>query len=358
MERVSVMPDWLYQRYRPFCDRLIPALGMAFLFVLTDQVVGAFSREWRLFIAGGVLVAGLVKPIVGYVLFVLVLAYPLYSISIYIAALALTVLSLLAFFPTRYLTAIILVIAIPLLALYRVALIVPLLAGLWWAEWGGVLAGLGSALWLKVFVGMCGMTPDLTQLGGQSLAVHQLVTRFHTANSLQTLLWLAEPFVPGLVESPTPDTRTLLLHIFEVFGWGLAGYGVGLMRQRVLGSSRLNVALLASVSAGLLGLWLGSLVVPIALSLREPFVFSAPFVVECCWGGIMAMGIYRVSHYLTRPVVQPLRSRSERYRSPSYYLSSTGEGREEEAIESATQAWEHPQSRDDEQADIIMIELD
>lgn len=346
MERIGLIPAWFYQRYRSFFDHLLPSLGMASLFVLTAQATGAFSREWRLFIASGVLMAGLVTPIAGYILFILALAYPLYSISIYIAALALAVLILLAFFLTRHLTAMVLVLAIPFLAPFRVALVIPLLAGLWWAEWGGVLAGLGSALWLKIFAGMCGAMPDLAQLGGQSLATHQLIARFRTANSLQTLLWLAEPWL-----GTPPDSQTLLLHILEVLGWGLAGYGVGLMRRRVEGMPRPTVGILASISAGLLGVWLGSLIVPMALGLRETSALPVPYLLECCWSGLIAMGLYGLSRYLTRPVVVPTPSRIEPQIEP--YRPTV-----RPTPESAPRPRVRPQPRGEEQTDIIMIDLD
>lgn len=357
MQGIKVAPVWLYQRYRPFFDRLVPALGMAFLFALTDQATGAFSSEWRLFIAGGVLVAGLVAPVAGYILFVLALAYPLYSISIYVAALALAILILLSFFllpsPRRGgagVTAIVLVLATPLLATYRIAPVALFLAGLWWAEWGGVLVGMGSALWLKTFAGMCGATLDLTQLGGQSFEVHQLIARFQTANSWQTLLWLAEPWMGAPL-----DSRTLLLHILEVLGWGLAGYGVGLVRQRMEGLPRLNVGLLllASVGAGLLGIGVGSLVLPMVFGLRKvsalPTFSLLGFLVEYCWGGAIAIGLYGVSRYLTRPVVMPAPSRTEPSHSPVRPMP-----------EPAPRPFVRPQARadEDELADIIMIDLD
>lgn len=83
--------------------------------------------------------------------------------------------------------------------------------------------GLASALWLKMLAGKCGVAPYVTQLGGQLLAVHQLLARFRAANSLRTLLWLADPLVPGLAEcfssplaeSPVPDSQALLFHILE-----------------------------------------------------------------------------------------------------------------------------------------------
>jgi hypothetical protein len=338
---LDAIPSWLYQRYRVFFDRLVPALVMAFLFVLTDQTTGAFSREWHWAIAGGILGAGLAAPIAGYIAFVLALAYPLYSISIYIAALALSVLILMAFLTPRHLTPLMFALTVPLLASCRIAVMVPLLAGLWWAEWGGVLIGVGSALWLKVFAGMCGITPDLTQLGGQTLATQHLVDRFHVANSLQTLLWLAEPLAP--------DSRTLLLNILEVTGWGLAGYGVGLVGRRLNGMSRPRLGLFAGVSAGLLGIGLGSLALPVILDLRARSALSishlSGFLLECVAGSTVAVALWAVSRHLARPAVVHTHSQTELYRPKRTPTPSP-------------QPLARPQAREDEPTDIIMIDLD
>jgi hypothetical protein len=343
VERIKVGPAWLYQRYRVFFDRLVPALGIAWLFVLTNRATGTFPGEWLGFIAGSILVAGLAAPLAGYVLFVLALAYPLYSISIYVAALALAVLIVLSFFVTRHFAAIVLVLTAPLLSVCRVAPLVPLLAGLWWAEWGGVLVGMGSALWLKTFAGMCGATPDLVQLGGQALAVQQLVDRFHVANSLQTLLQLADPLAP--------DPQALLLHILEILGWGLAGYGVGIVGRRIESVRRPAISLLASISAGMLGLWFGSIVIPVALGLREasdsPISVLLGFLVQSISSGVLVLGLYAGARYLVRPVVLPTRSRSDPYRPST-------------TPEPASQPWSRPQpvANEDEPTDIIMIDLD
>ena len=347
MERIRGMLPRLYQRYHFFFDRLVPSLGLALLFVLVSQATGVFSREWLWFITAIILLVGLIVPIVGYVLFILALAYPLYSISIYVAALALSILILFAFFVARHLTALVLILAVPLLISYRAIWVVPFLAGLWWAEWGGVLIGMGSALWLKIFAGMCGATPDLLQLGGQTLKTHQLIDRFHTANSLQTLLWLTEPLAP--------DSKTLLLHILEILGWGLAGYGVGLMRRRVESMSRPNLGLLMCIVVGCLGIVVGSLALPMALDLREAFTWSTSllsnFLIECGVSGVIAIGLYGISRYLAHPVVVPIRSRIE----PRHSIVQS-------APEPAPQPWVRPQpparANEDEPTDIIMIDLD
>ncbi|MEE8390237.1 MAG: hypothetical protein V3S14_05490 [Anaerolineae bacterium] len=347
MERIRVMPAQLYQRYHSFFDRLVPSLGMALLFVLVGQATGVFSREWLWFIAGMILLVGLIAPIAGYVLFVLGLAYPLYSISIYVAALALSILILLAFFVTRHLTALVLILAVPLLISSRTIWVIPFVAGLWWAEWGGVLVGMGGALWLKVFAGMCGATPDLLRLSGQTLATHQLIDRFHTANSLQTLLWLAEPLAS--------DSQTLLLHVLEILGWGLAGYGVGLVRRWMENMSRPNLGLLICIVVGCLGIAVGSLALPMVFGVREASAWSTSllsnFLIECGVSGVIVIGLYGVSRYLTRPAVIPIRSRVEPRRSTV-----------QPAPEPAPRPWVRPQPRaranEDEPTDIIMIDLD
>ncbi|MCP4539066.1 MAG: hypothetical protein GY832_18175 [Chloroflexi bacterium] len=345
MGRIRMMPAWLYQRYRSFFDRLAPLLAMSLLFVLVNQATGVFSRDWLWFIAGGIVVAGLIAPVVGYVLFVFALAYPLYSISIYLAALALSVLVLLAFFVNHHFAALVLLLAIPLLVPFGIIWVVPLIAGLWWAEWGGVLVGMGGAFWLKVFAGMCGATPDLIQLSGQTLITSQVIERFHTANSLQTLRWMTEPLAP--------DSKTLLLHIIEILGWGLAGYGVGLMRRRMEGMSRRNLGLVGAIIVGFLGLSIGSLILPLALGLRQtsdlPISLLLNFLIECGKSVVIVMGLYGVSYYLIRPVVRSAPSWIKSRRSSVQPVS-----------ELAPQPWVRPQPRaeEDEPTDIIMIDLD
>ena len=335
---------------------------MACLFGLMDQTVRAFSSDWRLFIVSGLLVAGLVVPAAGYILFLLALAYPLYSISIYVAALALSVLIFLAFplfsSPRRGgASALALTLAMPLLATYRVAPAALFLAGLLWAEWGGVVVGLGGGLWLKLFAGMCGSRLDLTRLSAQPWNVDQLIARFQGANSLQTLLWMAEPWL-----GRPRDSQILLFNIVEVLGWGLAGYGVGLMRQRIDGASRPTLSLFASISAGLLGVCLGSLVGPVALGLRQASFSSifhyCDFLIEYLWGGLIAIGMYGIYRYLTRPLVRQAPSRIEPYRGAPPQPSPERENEREDQPKLSPHTWEGPEPRDDKQTDIIMIDLD
>jgi hypothetical protein len=208
---------------------------------------------------------------------------------------------------------------------------------------------MGSAFWLKIFAGMCGATPDLIQLSGQTLASQQLIDRFSGANSFQTLLWLTEPL--------TLNSQTLLLHVLEILGWGLAGYGVGLVRRRMERSSRPNLGLLLSIVVGLVGIGIGSLALPMVLDLRESSLVSISlllnFLIECGLSGIISIGLYGMSRYLNRPTVQFVRSRTEARRPVVQPVS---------APEPVPRPRMRPQPRarasEDEATDIIMIDLD
>lgn len=339
VNRISLIPALFYQRYRPLWDRLPFALGMAGLFTLIAQATAVFPVDWRTFIAVSVLIAGLVKPIAGYVFFVLALTLPLRSISIYIAALALALLILPIFFLNRHLTAVVLILVAPILSQHRIALMIPFLAGMWWFEWGGVLAGLGSAAWLKIFAGMCGIVPDLAQLSGRPLPAGQLIARFHEADSLQTLLWLVQPL--------TSDSQALLLHTLQILAWGLTGYGVGLVRRRIDGMRRPGVGLVASVGAGLVGLGVGSVGIPLALDLLELSDAHLSFLMECVWNGAAAMAVYAAYGSLARPAVTPSPNRIDPYRPPT-----------RPALDSDPALVARPRPRDEEQTGIIMIDLD
>lgn len=337
MRRISLFPAWLYQRFRPLCDHLLPALGMAGIFLLVAQATDLFPSEWCAFIAAGVLISGLITPVAGYVLFVLSLVLPLYSISIYVAALSLAALLPPIFFLPRFLPAVILVIAAPILAQYQIALALPFLAGLLWAEWGGALVGLGSALWLKIFAGMCGAMTDLTRLGSQPLEASQLIARFQAANSIQILRWP--------LQALTPDHQTSLSHVLQILAWGLAGYGIGIMSHRLEGARRPTIVLLAGVSLGLLGLGVGIVGAPVALGLLQVSDIPLSFLVECGWGCLIVMGARAALGYLTRPAVAVSPSRIEPY-SPAPRPSP------EPAPVTC------PRPRDEEQTGIIMIDLD
>jgi hypothetical protein len=210
---------------------------------------------------------------------------------------------------------------------------------------------------------MCGATLDLTLLSGAAFDVAHLISRFQGADSFQTLLWMVEPLVP--------NPQALLLHVVEVIGWGLAGYGVGLVGRQAEGRPRPNWSLLGSLVVGLLGLGIGSLALPMALGLRETSVLAISvllaFLVQCSWSGMIAVGLYGLTRYLMRPVVMPsafLRlRRARRRRGPAATTPTTSKpaSLSTGGSDQAARPWVRPQPQpfdDEEPADIIMIDLD
>ncbi|MGD9101763.1 MAG: hypothetical protein PVF45_14875 [Anaerolineae bacterium] len=215
----------LYQRFQPFWDRALPAAGLALLLWASAETTGAFSPEWRLFLAVALFLLGMTSPGSAYVAFVFLVAYPLYRISIYLAALLLAILVLTAPWAMQNLGATVLVLITPALLPWRLEIASPLLAGLWWGELGGVLVGALAALWLKLLAGMAGQPLDLTHLSGWTPEGANVVTRFGGFNSLQTLLELFNPFAD--------TSQALLLHLLQILAWALAGYVAGLLARRV-----------------------------------------------------------------------------------------------------------------------------
>jgi len=293
---VRYWPARLYQRYRPWLSRIPAAVLLAWLFWAADQTIGAYPYEWRLFLTSLLAVAAAYALPWGYGLFIVVLFYPLYTISIYLAVLALAFLVPPLFYMTDDLTAVLLILASPALVPYRLAPAVPAFAGLWWGEGLGTFVGVATAWWLQILAAMTGRAPDLSQLGGQKWAWSLLIERFQQANSLQTLQWALGPLAP--------DPHTFLRYILQVIGWGLAGYLVGLVRPRVRRSWRgapwgslVVVPLLTA-----LGLFLGYAGLPMAFRLQAPGFVPWSSLIDGLAGGAVAAGVMILYHYLTGPV--------------------------------------------------------
>ncbi|MCP4514470.1 MAG: hypothetical protein GY824_04480, partial [Delftia sp.] len=224
MVRPTTWLPQLYQRFQPFWDRAAPAAGLALLLWASAEATGAFPPEWRLFLAAILFLLGFASPEAAYVAFTFLISYPLYRISIYLAALLLAALILPSRWAMRNPGATVLILITPALLPWRLETAVPLLAGLWWGELTGALAGGLAALWLKLLAGMAGQPLDLTRLSGWMPAGGNIIERFNPLNSLNTLLELVNPFAD--------TSQTLLLHLLQILAWALAGYLAGLLVRR------------------------------------------------------------------------------------------------------------------------------
>lgn len=335
-----------YQRYKTGWDQAFVSGGLALVFVWFATQMAAYPSEWRVTLAAAILLVGWQWPAWGYVVFVVSLALPLEKLSIYLAALALAVLILPARWIVRHLGAVLLVLVAPALVPWRLASIVPLLAGLWWSKEKGAGVGAVAALWIKLCAGMAGQPLDLGDLAGHAVSLASIEERFYTANSLQTIQWLIVPF-----------SAQLLLHVLQVFLWAMVGYTVSWAQERFRDRLFMGPLLSAvlgggTLAAGHLGLaaWLN----PSTLTLDADtgWQWGVFFIVA-----LIAGGIYTGWRYLQRPVMP---------RSPPASLlsqrSSASTGVTRSSHSSEPGRWlrrirPRPMTDDDDR-DIILIELD
>lgn len=217
-------PHRLFRRYQSFVEGAIAAVALAAIVGLLLYILPVYPPNWAPVLVMTIALFGLRWPTVAYLLAVVIAIYPIYTISLYLAVLfiALTVLGQRVF--AHYLGATVLVLATPLLAQYHLHWLIPLLAGLWWGTSGGAWIGGLAALWGKMLGGMAGLDPDWLTLAGQSPSLAGVMQRFHTLNSLETLLKLLQPFAP--------DTSTLLYHLLQIAIWATAGAVLGTLAGR------------------------------------------------------------------------------------------------------------------------------
>lgn len=296
----------LYQRFQPLWDRAVPSAGLALLLWACAEATGAYPREWRLFLAACLFMLGMAWSGVAYTAFTFFIAYPLYSISIYLAAIVLAVLILTSHWAMRNLGTTVLVLITPVLLPLHLEATVPLLAGLWWGEHIGALAGGLAALWLKLLAGMSGQPLELSKLSGWMPAGANIIERFSGFNSLQTLLELVNPF--------GRTSQALLLHVLQVLAWILAGYIVGRLTRRTWSDRWRGWAPLISVMPASAIIWVSYVRLPGILD-RPSMELLIPLRDLTLWLLLSALmaALVRMSYlYLRRPLFRPLRQRPQR----------------------------------------------
>ncbi|RMF27697.1 MAG: hypothetical protein D6759_17275 [Chloroflexi bacterium] len=362
----------LYQSHPLLWDRLIPALGLAFLFEVLVRATGAYPPEWRYFLALLLLLLALARPGWAYATFALLAVYPLYRLSLYLAALGVAALIFAGWAARERLGPVVLTLSTPLLGAGHLATVVPLLAGFWWGEVTGALVGGLAALWWQTLAALAGRPVDAIALEGWRPSIEPMMARFHTASSWQTVLRLGRPF--------GPSSQALLGHLLMVLGWAAAGYLVGWLSSRVESTiHRLRwaqgLASLLSAGPSILLLW-GSYGLPLvglgappeAVGLtweRWQRMLLLPF-----WAAVLVALALRFRAYLWRPPLAPRRIAQDREKGSS---SSRPAGRQDvQALPISTSKVptpsparpranlpkRSPSSSGDGSDDIIMLELD
>jgi hypothetical protein len=390
---ITQLPSWLYQRYSQIWARAVLAAGWAFLYVLCDASVEAFPVQWRVVLAACIFIGGLFKPVIAYAAFIAAIAYPLYLISIYLMALALATLILsapvVAFVPAGMearlhrssagLSLALLILMAPMLAPFHLTPVLPLLIGLWWGRTESAVGGGMVALWLKVCAAMSGHSPDLWRVDGWSMAIDPVYGRFHTANSLQTLIRLFGPLASdptgiSIGYSPDPPGIYLLFNLLQVFTWAAAGYTVSTLMHWLRVDKGRGWKAALSLGPGVLLIWAGYVAVPSWLQVEGPRWLDPLWLpAQVVLAGFVVWGLDGLVRYLRQPVVagrRPVRITESspspfsphRYGHSAVRRSGRSQRRMEDnkgsrdPLELLKRAKRKPRSRDEE--DIIMIELD
>jgi hypothetical protein len=265
-------PHNLYRRYQALLESTVTAVALAALIVLALLNFSVYPTNWVLVIGVGIAVLGIRWPLIASVIALAVMVYPIYTINLYLAVLFLGigVLTQRAF--VHYLGAAVLILGTPVLAEYHIHWLVPILAGLWWGGTTGAWIAVLAAMWGKILGGMAGMDIDWLTMAGHAPETQAIVARFQSANSLQTLLLLVEPFAA--------TSGVILYNLLQVIGWAIAASFVGSLAGRKWVKYRAPWSVLVVTAGGglillatHLGLpyWLSEAVTPATLAaLQDP----------------------------------------------------------------------------------------
>ena len=215
----------IYKRYQSAVESVIAAAGLGFLVGMVLAGLPAYPPNWPPVLIALVVVLALRWPLPACLLAVLIVIYPLYTVSLYVAILFVAVSALVHRPLSHYLGATVLILSVPLLAKYHLHWVVPILAGLWWGTANGFWMGAAASLWGKLLGGMAGLNIDWLAMAGQSPTVAGLMQRFNGLDALETLLKILQPFAP--------DATVLLYHLLQIAGWGVVGGLMGALARQM-----------------------------------------------------------------------------------------------------------------------------
>ncbi len=247
-------PHNLYRRYQGQLEHSLTVSALAILVVAALWDFPVYPTNWVIVIGVAVLLSGLRWPLVAYLISVAAMIYPLLSLNLYVAVLFIAVSALGQRIFTHHLGATVLVLATPFLAQYHLHWLIPVLGGLWWGSNRGLWIGLLAAFWGKFLGGMAGANIDWLLLAGSSLDIEAITLRYETANSLETLILLIEPFA---------TTPTMILYsLLQIIGWGVTGMFVGSLTQQTWVKYRTPWSILVVTAGGGLALMVTHLMLP------------------------------------------------------------------------------------------------
>jgi len=351
----------LYQNNRTTINRAISAAWLSGMIWLTLGELPVYPPQWRAVIAASVLTVGLWTMEWAFYIAILALLYPLYHISIYVMVLFLAMAALLRPVIIAHFNQTLLIVSVPLLAQVHLEAVPALLAGLLWGAGSGMWVGGLAALWFKLLGGMSGLNIDLGILisslrqaqDSASLSVSTIINRFHTANSLETLQRLVEPFAPS--------STVALSHLLQILVWGIAGYLVGGMARRGWMDEKGTLGRVICLIVGAILFLAGTLWVPVWLELRpedEVMAQVTPTAVD----SLFAISVVALLDGCRRLLNRPLQQRTRRMRKPvrePAEMESRKRGMKRKGPKPLPLSHKIPEPvPSDQDDDIIMIELD
>ena len=348
----------IYKRYQSDVEAAITGLGLGLLVGIVLANIPVYPPKWAPVLVAVIALVGFRWPMVAYLLAVLTLLYPIYTVSLYLAVLFLA-LTVLTHRPAgHYLGATVLLLSTPLLAKYHLHWTVPVLAGLWWGSVNGFWIAAFGALWGKVLGGMAGLEIDWLLMGGHAPSMAGIMQRFNGIGSLETLNKLIQPLAP--------DATLLLYHLLQVAVWALVAGLVGFLANHRWPYRNMPWTPLFISALGLIALGLGHLSLAVWLRQIDPVNFNYdPLLMATVVGLVVSSTLAIFRQALELPVAP--RRRLRRATAPSAtrtYQNQPGEtfaqsppSRDRPAPISLPELpeWEPPE---DEDNDLILLELD
>ena len=295
-------PHKLYKRYQDWVEGGITAIGLALIVTAVLVALPVYPPNWAPVLVAVIFLVGVRWSLPAYILAVLTVLYPIYSISLYLAILFLA-LTILAHRPfSHYLGATVLVLAVPVLARYHLHWLVPIIAGLWWGAVNGVWMAALAAFWGKLLGGMAGLEIDWLVMAGQSPSVAGLLQRYQGIDALETLLKLLQPFATN----PT----VLLYHLLQIALWAMVAALMGFFTTQKWVHYKYPWSTLLVTTLGAVALALGHILLASWLSEAAPPVLNYSFLfIAVVFSLIVSSSLEVTRKYLDLPLAPTVKKR-------------------------------------------------
>jgi len=292
----------IYKRYQSAIEAAITSACLALLVGVVLANIPVYPPNWAPVIVAAVALLGFRWPLAAYLLAVLALFYPIYTLSLYLVILFLAIAILVHRPAGHYLGATVLILAVPALAKYHLHWAVPILAGLWWGSINGFWIAAAAALWGKLLAGMAGLDIDWLVMSGQSPSLAGLMQRYNGLGALETLGKLVQPLAP--------DTTLLLYHLLQIVAWALVAGFVGFVAGQKWLYHRYPWSTLIVSAVGVIAMGLSHLFLTVWLKETDLATFDyEPLLIVAVIGLVVSSTLEVVRQSLELPVAPKIHKR-------------------------------------------------